>query len=1279
MAYSSLQQLLAAVNSFVTGSGDAATFRMPANGLDSTAVEKLLTDYLIDQGTTDWVLTTPTTPSILDQAVVLSGSMPLLLGMVSAVVDVSFTLDDTQNAQLVVRLAPLDPRQPYPITDWNLGNAFPVWAETRSPLTNLAFKAPTFYFASIDFAANGSRQTLVAGLSFTADELELTGILQPLAYLPNVAFKALNGPITHDIPAPYMTLASAPVTPIPISYLNLPFTFEAVSTDPANVTGLKIQTPAPPVVTYLAIRSEVAPGSGIPVVPLVARFNGVGNFVQLAAELEGISTYAITQLGDFVHQFPLGSYLDSVFQIGEYVALRELSTTIQLNPFSLAAVTLTLGTTRSITVIDKYVVVDNVSATFGINDPGGTATAVARLRGDFTFLDQVPVSISALYPEMLFSGGLNSENPIPLATLVQKYVPSVTSFPDISLNRLFMQADFTNKRYSFQLAVTSRWQIPIGIALFELEDASLDLGIDTNNNTQFSGEISAIAVFFSNTGLEIGRFFASWTLPGTFQLQGGFPEIQLTDLASTLTGGWLQNADGLPNIVLTDSQVFLRLATGSTTSYKFALATTINVDKIGAAELFFEVRKGTSATFAAPAPRARLTTGRTRQTTTADNATGFVVGMVLAPNWKPDSIWSGLGDVFKYLEVKSAGMILSTIEDTSFSLADLKLDYVPTTIQPGITFFSTLALKGELFGNLKWLFSDNIEFELGAWIDTKNLVNSEIYARLPADDGKGAISFTGLEVALKPGKLEFDIKAGAIFRIQSENLTLKGSGRISAKPPSAALAIAVTNWAEPFGIKGLNILAFGLSVELDEVGVSIGLLGSFQIGTGTTAFKFLIGGKVTDFEAPTALAFALDSVSGNPLKLTDMIEQFTSLDLSKVPLLNGLAFKTLDFYVVVDPSGWLAPDGHHYPFGIGVDADVFFYDWELKVFIQVDYNKGVIAEGSISKPIELLDVLKISDTTGELGPWAKIDTTAILTPAVPVMERIGTQIDRTRLAAERGGVPAVVGINPYTIRTAGDAEKAYFAMSGAVNLLGLSQSFSGSVTSNGFEVNFSASLADLFEASFMAQFSKSEGFQGHAEGRFDFSLDLPNGFSIGGWQVLPPLTVKGPYAFLSIDCAVKPSEAWLDLYLEFEWGKIKINPSISIDATAIKNALANLWQELKNWILNDLSAFFEHLLADVWKYIEMLKDGFIWFGQSVLEIGRVLYHVFSIQNITEFAQMLIETGRYAFDAMAGAIVEIFNVAFSEAVKVLESLGEICTMATNELFLNDASATTRNQA
>lgn len=1272
MPYADLQELLNAVNGFIVEEAGKNVFAMPPDGLGSASIAALIDLYFpLQQG--KWMLSAPTTPAIVGNAVVLSAQSPLLLGMAPALIDLAFDLADNGAPSLLVTLAPLAPNQPDPVPGWNLGTAFPVWTEYRSPLTRLHFDAPLFSFSSIVRAA------VPQGLSFSAAQLKLDGILQPLSLIPNLQFNSLSGAITGDSDAPHMALVSAPVAPIPIQYLDLPFVFSAISTDPDELGP--IQTPPPPVGTYLQVSSSVQIVSPpAPPIGLFSRFRGLDSTVFFGADLRSISSYGLSQFDTFVHNAPIRSYLDSVFDIGDTVELTDLTVAVETSPLELSAVSLGLQTKRSLQVVPGYVEIPAVNVTFMVNDPAGTRAITAILAGHFIFLEDIPVQVSAIFPQMQFAGGLELESPLPLATIVKKFLPSVQDFPEIFLNQLTIAADFTAKVYSFQLVISSQWKIPIGIASFELQEASLSLSYKSSQQSGFSGQISSIAVLYNQGGTEIARFFASWTLPGNFLITGTFPVIPLTDLAVALTGSSIPNSEGLPQINLLDSVVefqfsqgaarLRRLAADTGSSYHFSLRTTIDADKIGQANLFFEVRKSSSQT----APTSRLARQRWMAArAAAAGESGFVAGLVLTPDWKPDSVWSGLSDVFQVMKVKDAGLILSSIRDDSFSLPNLQMSYVPSGIKPGVTFFAALELSGDVFGQLKQLFSSSIELDLYAYIDTANLINSEIVATLPGDDGKGAISFTGLSIGIKPGKGEFSISAGAVFTFENDRLTLEGAGILRVTPASATFVLRIANWVDPFGLKGLTVLTFGLSVSIESSGVTIGLLGYFLIGQqGSTQFKFMIGGAIVDFEAPSALVFALDSGAGQPLKVTDLILQFTSIDLSSVPLLNGLSFVRLDFYVVADPNGWTAPDKHFYQFGIGINADLLLYSWELKLFMEVNYNRGILADGSINNPISISDLLKISDATGEKGPSLHIDTTPVSPKPLSIANRLDDQLMRTLRLLPDDVRPAVFGINPFTIRTAGDASKVYFAASGAVYLLGLSAQFSGSITDGGFDVNFSAKLANLFAASFEASLSKTDGFEGHADGRFDFNLDFPDGLVVYGIPVLPPFKVSGPNAHLNIGCKLSTSEASVELLLEFNWGNIHFNPHIVIDATTVKNVLADLWNNIVNWIRNNAVTFFSDLLTNVGKYIEALASGFLWFAQSAIDVARVLFDIFKIDDPTELAKLLIDVGRFAFTALVDALIAIFDLAFSEAVKILEALGHTCAMATNESILLGAA-------
>lgn len=1303
MPIETLEQLREAVAGFVIDDGGRTLFAMPPDGLGSASVAALVTASF---GLTDgrWVLDAPTGPVIRDGAVVLSGRTGSLLGVSPARLDLAFDLADGGAPALVVELAPLD-GQPQPDPDWNLGKAFPVWVEVRSPLPRLRFDAPAFWYSSIPRAAGGGHPALATGLTFGAAALRLEGILQLLSGFTGARFADLAGAVTGPATAPHLELASAPTQAVPIRYLDLPLTFSAVSAEPG--TWGKIQVPPPPVDSWLQLSSTVSPGGSIPPIPVEVRFDGVGPVVVFRADLREAGSYALGEFSHFVHDAPLGSYLSEYFDIGSTVELTDLKVMVGTEPLSLEAVSLGLGTKRPLTVVEHWVEIPDVHVTFTVDDPAGTRDITALLAGTFVFMDDLTVDVNAVFPQMLFSGGLRTDPPVPLGNVVRKFVPSVQSFPDIRLNELFVSADLRNRRYAFQLAVTSGWRIPIGIAEFQMKQASLALEHASGAGGGFTGEVAATAVLFDRGGTEVAEFFADWKLPGDFLIRGTFPEISLTHLATTLTGGAVPDSAGLPEITLRDSVVELHLAAGSGrlarmgvgdgTGYRFSLSTTVDAEGIGQAGLFFEVRRGTAAAgdgagalpghrLAAlhagngagrPVPAARADAARRAAALAvvhhpealADGDTGFAAGLVLQPAWKPDALWSGLKPVFDVVTVRDAGLILSSIRDDRFSLPNLRMDYVPRSIEPGVTFFASLLLTGDVFGPLRRLFGADVELDLYAHIDPSTLSDSEIVAKLPGRSGKGAVLFTGLTVDLKLSG-EFSITAGALFTVAGEQLTLEGAGTLRLEPPAATFAIRLTNWVEPFGIRGLTVLAFGLSFGVDEVGVEIGLLGSFMIGSDPAdRFKFLIGGQVLDFDAPSALTFALESGSGRPLKVTDLVRQFTSLDLGSVPLLNGLAFVKLDFYVVGDPAGWVAPDGHFYPQGIGVDADLLLYDWELKLFMVVAWSKGILADGSLSRPIDVLGLLVISNSDGTRGPSAHIDTTGLVPGAAPLPTRLAEQLARTIMLLPHGATHAARGINPYTVMTAGDQEKVYFAFSGAVKILGLSESFSGSVTRGGFEVNFHAELANLFRAAFYASFSTSDGFRGRAEGNFDFSLDLPDGYSIGGWQVIPPVVVKGPNAFLGIDCAVGAGEAYVGLQLRFSWGSIGIDVAFRLDARQIPALLSSLWEHVREWILTHLREFFAALLDDVRRWVEAVASGFLWAGQTALQLAQVLYHVFSLTDIEALAAELVKFTRLGFEEMVRALVALFDVSFSTAVRVLESLGEVCTMATNELFLN----------
>ncbi len=992
-------------------------------------------------------------------------------------------------------------------------------------------------------------------------------------------------------------------------------------------------------------------------------FTALGSLLQFTADLRKVSSYALQEFAGFVNSAPIDTYLDEYVSLSGDVELRDLAVTVDTDAMSLAAVSLTAGTSQPLTVVTDWVVIPDITVGFTVNDPLGARTIYATITGEFDFLTDVPVRVSGSYPQMRFTGGLATDTPISIQQVFQHFLSDTSDVPNVEIDALAVTADLTAKTYGFSFAVSSAWKIPVGIAQIELAQAGLDL-THTTGTSGFSGAIAATAKVFDASDTLVATFFMDWTLPGSFLLKGTFPDIDLSALAETLTGGFLPTVAGLPSIHLTQTVVQLTISTSTEpehvaavraalpqasggTVYDFTASTAITVDKFGDIDLLFELVRGSG------------------------DDDGFVAGLLVAPTWTPDAIWSGLKPVFDVISLTGAGVILSSLDNPTARLSNFSnLPYVPDSFGKGVTFFAELSVADKALQPLGLVLPAHTALQLSAHIDTSDITKSDIAASLPAVQIHNDLTWDGLTLDLAPGQGTFSLKTSATFHFTSESVKLSGSGTIAVSAtPSITIGLSVSDWAEPFGIQGLTIRTFGMTVGLDEVGVSIGLLGSFEIGEGSDQFSLTIGGEVIDFEAPGALVFALEA-SAKRLELTTLIKQFTDLDLSQVPLLNGLAFKSLGFYLVDDPAGWTAPppDIHHYPLGIGLNADIFFYDFELTIFAQVEKSVGIIASGKLNKRVEILEVLVISDETGTTGPSASINTSSLAPGAPTPGVMLVTSPEYRALVPQFA--QAIRPINPLTLLSQAGQEP-YFAFSGGIDLMGLERiRFSGSATDQGFEVNFSAELADLFSAHFAAAYSSSTGFIGHADGRFDFTHTFADGLSVLGITLIPAgTTIEGPNASLSIDVTVNATTAELAVALSFHWKSISFDLAFTLNAEQIADLLKNLFAQVVVWIEDNVTTFLDDILKDVTSFISWIAKEGQALAIDVITVAKLLYHWFEETDINQLAEHLVAATIYGLYDMARALVQVFGVALADAVALLEKLmDDVCEVEKTQALI-----------
>jgi hypothetical protein len=354
-----------------------------------------------------------------------------------------------------------------------------------------------------------------------------------------------------------------------------------------------------------------------------------------------------------------------------------------------------------------------------------------------------------------------------------------------------------------------------------------------------------------------------------------------------------------------------------------------------------------------------------------------------------------------------------------------------------------------------------------------------------------------------------------------------------------------------------------------------------------------------------------------------------------VPLLKDIAFRDLAFYAIADPSGrWTAPPTKvgeapiTFNNGIGLRADLRIFDWDMQGQIDVGEKSGIKASGKIVQAIDLLGILRISSYDDrDKGPSFKIDTSKL----------------KPKLAA--GPEPRLLA-----------ADDAYFAFDGAIDLLGLSQRFKGSARDNGFNVDFTSSLAGLFTTEFHAAYEKGKSFAGSASGGFDLRLDLP-ALKIAGVTIIPSTKINGPTASLALNVAVSTTNATVGVRLKFAWLGADFDIGFELDGRKIANLLSNLWNEIKNWIVSNLEEFYKVILASAEKFVNAIKDGALWVADQAVEIANALKKYFNCAA-DEVSKFLKDVG-CAVEDVVKAVADAFTVAYDEAARIVTAAIDTC--------------------
>jgi hypothetical protein len=1121
------------------------------------------------------------------------------------------------------------------LAGWGFSQSFPWFGPGF--LDTLPLSAVTLRLVSDAAQPGGAGQFFHATLSPPEEIVWLFGGLAKIE---------LSGPITIDREVPafdFRAPISSPVTIGTLKDLSLDFELKStvVQTTIAQFSGAPAET------VYAAVLS-MGLGASVTLGSLAAEL-----FIDLApssglisAQLAiSASSVALSDFAELVGHADLASSLPraSVYDPGKDFLSASVTLLVHPKAAKLASVELVLEARPQWLLFDGTTLKD-IRFEFSIFDPAGAKHVFCALSGTIAWTGGSLV-VGGTAPNVTIYCALTPGSTIHLSDVL-KHLLTVEVPDTLVIDEFSLTVTPAQGGISLVTGCSGVWSVDLGVTSASLEKAWVQ--VERSGGTT-SGAIGAKAV--------LGDFDldGSWQIPGEFKLSGELQNaLKLSDLIHALTND--APPSGLPDIALSKAGASISIAPSTSRLtpalraavrggrvYTFAATATVATGGNDLGSMLFVVRK-------------------------TPDGFGFIAGFVVPEAWSPADLLPELKGLFSSLAFSNSGLIVSSITTQNISLPNLTQPSLPSSVTPGLTAFTSLALKGDGLSQLGQLFDGSVALDLLAELDMTTPVNSKIVAKLRAVEQKGALTYLDLALTLKPAAASFTLQLSTRLTLGDEKVTLSGFGTVTLKPPSFAIGVLVSDWKEPFGVKGLTILKFGLGIAIDEVGVTINFLGSFLIGQGDRQFTFTIGGGLNpeEFGAPTAIIFALD-VSTRTLMLSDLIGQFTDLDLSDVPVLEHIGFRKLDFMVVDDPSGFTIGDEHFDP-GIRIDADVTLYSWEATFDLAVNTSKGVYAKGAIDKPIVIGDnILVISNVAGDKGPSGLIDTSAFVSGKSLVNRRhlnfSALEIsDDTLLVRTRSGMPIRVAVQA--------AQPTYIEFDASVSLLKVAkQQLKMSVSKNAFDFFYNFQFLGVEETLACSFDETSKSFA--ASARFSFNLDVTTpALEIAGVEVWPRIHLQTPSALLDLDLSFSWRGAVsgsFNLTVDFAWKGKNIHFTAGITLAEIGNDIANLWAQLKAWIESNVRKVFSAFLDSIGDYISAIEAGLLDFLTDALAIARALVELFSA-DATQVAQALFQLA-YGFEAIVGALVTAFEMGVEAAVAIVKALfgGQCSVSSANQLL------------
>lgn len=1235
---------------------------LPAGAMDTTGpVEKLISTWM---GSKMTVSKMPAPPQKNSDSVTLSGHMDLLNVKDQPVTTIVFSIIDGNGNPVADGSPALYIDFPLPAS-WNFTTSFPKLS--NGSFSQLTFQQSHFLLASYTKAAAAPYASLTPGLNFYSGALQTTsGLLQIVtALLGGGTSTTISGPI-NIISGTINNLANlqpgisitTPTTNIGLDFLTLPVYLQC---------STAIVPPATEPAEFINLCTQVTIGKAPPI-QVSVEISNPGKVLVFEAQLSKAVTYGLQELANFLNKAPVGEELKKYIKdLSDFVTLKairlyfttNLINQSPLNAFS--AIAVDVGSVSEWDILPGYFDIKSFDATFMVNNITTSPAISTYVNGKALLVDNVNVMVSANFPQPSFDAQIY-DSTINLTQLFSKFYPAASGFPVLICNELDVSGTPGSKNYSLQAGFTGDWKINAGIREIKLDESTLSLNYDGNATPSTTGTINAVADFLPAQGTDpIAEFMVNWDIRKSFQLTGKFPEINLTQLAKDIVGVVnLSLPSGFPQLDLKDTTVTFTVTNAqggnqpTGTAYDFNVTSTVQINgtKVG---LLFEIQKN-------------------------DQGWGCLAGVWTQNwSWSPADQWPGtFADIFKNINFTKSGLLISSLANPAVQWENPP-STIPKTIGKGLTFFTTIAFTGDLKKTLNNFFPNADGINLYAYV-ADPLSNSQFIATIGAPSQTNKYSFIGLQLIISPATKSFSLQTGVSFTFteiagprkgQEVELTFIGGGTLNLEGEfdlyfvlkansdqinqanvqkmqlhthrklvrrmlvSMAPPVKSPGWKDPLGLEGITIKNFWGEVGVTVAGeLMLGFGGDVSIGsTNPVELELALVGGI-EVEVPVLNAFIFKLIEQDKSKaifLTDLIKEFTTLDLGWIPVLNSIGFRHFQLYIVLDPAGWRNPaTGTQYQMGFYASGDILFYGFEAVFDIAIYFSTGIKASGYINKPLSLANGLfKLSDASGEKGPYGLIDTTFLTSP---------------------------------------QPGKPYLTLSGSVTLLGFTNTLYAYISSNEFTFETSTNLLNVFKTNMVCRLGNTNGsfnFYGSIGGSIDLSFHT-SPLVVDDITIIPAIDLDMKLD-MSVTVTINPGFTF-EVQGSFAFGSLTLTVDLQLEI----KSWSDLKQALIDYFIKYPAQLFRDLVADVKKWIAALKQGLF---ALVYDVAKILYEVFNV--VASLAVELLKFIGWGITAIIDALVAIWGMALAAAERLVGDILAFCSISNaNQLVSSPTVFTAR---